>query len=928
MATDLLKAYANERVDLVDFEFLSDSGFQESLRQPNAQFLTDPLGQRSWVLDGFDITAIPATKQVQVDLGRAILGQREGALVHYGALTIEGDANKIIDMGPLTPNTGYGLYVRFEYVDGDTSSRIFWNPAGTGSEIAQSVATRRQANWSMRIELTSPGGEWLRIATLDNTITPVGVTDERPLYFEGEVHNSYQSGWSSEGGGIANDRNANRQQYGVKDMQTFTAAMRQCLEDIKGRGLRRWWEKGIGGINVGFDDDPIEDHLAVVDDDFYLYNDGTNPFIYFDPNDYFRFSRASDELELYIASSLAFRGESTGIRAKGIAVSGNTGEAAVEDQIICGDDAFRMEYDDATTDSYLRFSGTQTYFHWDDSADELFLSVASGTPMKAIINGVLVRGLVVDSSLAVAMELNSIRVGDADFKLHWDGTDPALFFDDQDAITYDRSARDYLFTIDSVTEMQLSTDGLRVLHGLYVGSTGTSATDDEIRCDGDLHVGGRQLYFGVGSNDYIDFDDTADAYTFYIDGALAYTLSDAGANFGSNYLYTTGNIGRDSNDFISWTDNTSMGLFVNGIARFSVTTSGCKVREGLRVGDTSGTVYDKDIVLPSGGIAVGTDIDPGNGYIRVANGVSIGWSTDGYANDLLVYGGIAIGHNNDPNDDEISVGDAYFTMRSASSTVKRLEWDALNDDYFAFDRSPNTLGLYIGDALSHLWENDKAFMTGITGSTSGLLTSGGEYSYAQETGMLIVHGPAHSGDANYQKVRALTTLVEREGYLNEVLSGVDFNTRIIDVIFNADQSTNKVFRVTHYGTVREQNEIGQFNFGITVRDAATSPSSFGESESRTPQAGPLATPDDYYIVATIHVRGSGSSVRVSGAFHIMYTQKSPLSTVVNEMTVKTQLFDLSSGRLQIYAYVGSQNGGSFKYHALCASIEEMGGETN
>jgi hypothetical protein len=247
MPTDLLLPYGNERVDLVDFEFLADSGFQENLRQPNEQFFTDPSGQRSWVLDGFAI-ANPAGDQVEVTKGRAILGQREGALVFYGALTIEGDATKTIDMSTLTPNANYGLYLRFEYVDGDTSSRVFWNPAGTGSEIAQSVATRRKANWSIRIELTNPGAEWVKIATLDNTGIGVAITDERPLYFEGEVHNSYQSGWSTDGGGVANDRNADRQQYGVKDFQTFTAAMRQCVEDVKGRGLRRWWSRDIGGM--------------------------------------------------------------------------------------------------------------------------------------------------------------------------------------------------------------------------------------------------------------------------------------------------------------------------------------------------------------------------------------------------------------------------------------------------------------------------------------------------------------------------------------------------------------------------------------------------------------------------------------------------------------------------------------------------------
>lgn len=552
MSTDLLNAYANERVDLVDFEFLSDSGFQESLRQPNAQFLTNPdTPQRSWILDGFDITAIPATKQVQVDLGRAILGQREGAIIHYGALTTEGDATKTIDMGPLSLNSGYGLYIRFEYVDGSTSSRIFWNPAGTGSEVAQSVATRRLANWSMRIELSSPGGEWLKIATLDNTGTPVVVTPEQPYYFEGRADDSFKSGWSADGGGVANDRNADRVTYGVKDLQTFTAAMRQCVEDIKGRGLRRWWDRDIGGMNIGFDADPVEDRLAVGDANFYMdWADANNVYLYWDTDSYFRMDRVTPELDLWINSALAGRIEDTGIRAKGIAVSSDTAEAAVEDQIICGDDAFRMEWDDSTTDSYLRFSGTQTYFHWDDSADELITKVAAGTPMKTIINGVLVRGLVVDSSLALSMETNAIQIGNAnfkldwdgtdpyiylgtaddyifhdisastvdvhveagdrlriqstgiyvwdqiqigndDFKLQWNGTDPYIYFDDAEYIHYDVSTEEWFLTLNSNVALRvMDGDGLSIEDGLVVGDSTIAATPDEIYCDGSIQSGG------------------------------------------------------------------------------------------------------------------------------------------------------------------------------------------------------------------------------------------------------------------------------------------------------------------------------------------------------------------------------------------------------------------------------------------------------
>ena len=468
MATDLLRATANERVDLVDFEFLADSGLQANLRHLNGNFLTDPNGQRSWILDGFDISN-PAGKQVQVSKGRAILGQREGALIFYGALAVEGDATKIIDMSTLTPNANYGVYIRFEYVDGDTGSRIFWNPAGTGSELAQTVATRRKANWSMRIELTNPGGEWVKIATADNTGGSAVITDERPLYFEGDPNDSYASGWSSDGSGGANDRNADRQQYGVKDLQTFTAAMRQSLEDIKGRGLRRWWDRDIGGMNIGFDDAPVEDRLAVGDVDFNLFNDGTDSMVVFDATD-----------------------------------------------------------------------------------DRLF---------------------------------------------------------------YDRSANQYLHQIGGTTEMLLGTDGLRIANGLYVGATGTAPTDDEVRMDGDLHVGGRTIYFGVGSNDYLEHDEAGNDFAFWNDGVEEYTFGSSALDLHSNDI--------DNATNIDGSGDLTMGTIT--MTGFSVDADGDTDVKTLDV--TSGPSLTSSGISTAKAISGATSID-GTGDLTMGTITMTGFSVD------------------------------------------------------------------------------------------------------------------------------------------------------------------------------------------------------------------------------------------------------------------------------------------------------------
>ncbi len=306
MSSDVVRFEGNERVDLVDLLAAVDETLRANARDWGTNFLADPAGDRSWILDGFatdnaDGSPFGGT-QVRVTKGRAILGQREGGQTIFGALTSEGDATRIIDIGSFSAGT-YGVYVRFELLSGESSSRAFWDPTGDGEEIAQTIPTRRLANWSVRVELMTPGAEWLRVSTVVIDAAPVvtGITDLRDLYFEGTVDGTYASGWSTEGGGVANDRSSDRQQYGVSDLHTFTQAMRQCLEDIKGRGLRRWWQRDIGGMNVGFDAAPVEAELAVGDADFML-NGSTiaTPTIVFDANDEIRYERVSDTWEFYV----------------------------------------------------------------------------------------------------------------------------------------------------------------------------------------------------------------------------------------------------------------------------------------------------------------------------------------------------------------------------------------------------------------------------------------------------------------------------------------------------------------------------------------------------------------------------------------------------------------------------------------------------
>lgn len=395
MTTDLLRTEANERVDKCDFDYLADGAVQAEHRQVMGEMFTDPTRLRAWILDGFAIDC-PNAKEVRVTRGRAILSQRVAGEVKHGVLVTGGDATKTVDINAFGAGT-YGIYVRFELVSGDLQSRIFWNPIGNGFEYGKTIATRYQANWSLRVEVGSPGAEWLKIGDVDQaTLTPstppdTGITDQREFYYEGKVNakevaanftwngtttiaatggdttemavgdfigvkadgqlfeitaetpnvdltidNSsgltipngpagakisfmddsapapYASGWSTDGGAggsTADDRKNDRKAYGVADAQMFTAAIRQCLEDIKGRGLRRWWERDIGGMNIGFDAAPVEDRVAIGDAAFYLTlaGGGPDPYIFFDNNDYLQFNRFTSSLALIIGGAFLYQ---------------------------------------------------------------------------------------------------------------------------------------------------------------------------------------------------------------------------------------------------------------------------------------------------------------------------------------------------------------------------------------------------------------------------------------------------------------------------------------------------------------------------------------------------------------------------------------------------------------------------------------------
>lgn len=335
MGTDRLNVNSNERIDIGDFRHLAGEGVQAGFRQLGHKFLMEESvvtaeDRTGYILSGFEITN-PTLKQLKVTKGKAFLSQRLDGTIVRGVLTTEGDDSITVDLNSYAVDD-YGVFIRFEEINGETQGRIHWNPTGNGSEYVQAIPTRFTAKWSLRVESTTPGSEWLRIGTVKQV--DMDINDERPFYFEGEVESVYLSGWGSVAlGGTANDRDSDRAQYGVGDLHTFVRAMKQCVEDIKGRGLRRWWENDIGGMNIGFDAAPVEDRLAIGDESFFIkINSASDPEMQFDDTgtlDTLRYDRGLNKLQLIIEGVNYHSWTSTQFTTRDLAVSNEVKTALV-----------------------------------------------------------------------------------------------------------------------------------------------------------------------------------------------------------------------------------------------------------------------------------------------------------------------------------------------------------------------------------------------------------------------------------------------------------------------------------------------------------------------------------------------------------------------------------------------------------------------
>ncbi len=328
---DLLNVAGDEGLDLGDLTYATNAVPTGLLNELTGNFLLQP-GTAS-IVTGLRPSG---SGQGPVQVGDngvpnvAFLGQRQDGIVTQGVFTLSGPAVQQVSVSSLPANT-YGIFVRFNRLPGQTQSRKFWAKAAPGREYSQLQSTRLVATWEARVEVSAPSSEWVKIGQVVVTSAGTGqgstisVTDQRLLYFEGPVAGGYAPSWGS-----AADRSNDRTAANTSNLQRQLDALRQCILDIKGRGLATWYQPNISGLQVGtgyqLSSSPTANTVAVGDDGFALSlrqasaPSGTlQPTILLDgTNDYLAQGRAFGSLFRVRLGKQLFANSNAGVTSVGV----------------------------------------------------------------------------------------------------------------------------------------------------------------------------------------------------------------------------------------------------------------------------------------------------------------------------------------------------------------------------------------------------------------------------------------------------------------------------------------------------------------------------------------------------------------------------------------------------------------------------------
>lgn len=118
---------------------------------------------------------------------------------------------------------------------------------------------------------------------------------------------------------------------------------------------------------------------------------------------------------------------------------------------------------------------------------------------------------------------------------------------------------------------------------------------------------------GISSNDNDTTIPTSAAVKDYVDGAVP-TYTD---------FYVTGNLGRDTTDYINWTDNTQMDFYVNNLNQMRLEADGDLHVEGDVIAASTTVSSDSKLKENIKNIEGALDI------VKALNGVNFEWKKDG-----------------------------------------------------------------------------------------------------------------------------------------------------------------------------------------------------------------------------------------------------------------------------------------------------------
>lgn len=310
-------------------------------------------------------------------------------------------------------------------------------------------------------------------------------------------------------------------------------------------------------------------------------------------------------------------------------------------------------------------------------------------------------------------------------------TDPFIRFKGLGSNTYikhDQANDEIEFWVNGTEQLRLTPtaaiinadlelgDDLTLAGGLRVGFTGTP-TDDRIElgddaCYWDFNSGNPVFYFDTdGGASGFTFVRGTDLLSVLINGSSEFEINASTINAKTNNFYTEGQIGRDSTDYISWVNNTSMALVVNGQEECRVVGTGLNIRNGLHVGHISTAPVDNEIkcdgAIRAGAGIYGTSGNFGTGTVtcglvnasddvRISTGglrVGDTFTTNPGYGEGIFEDGLAVGIDLSPTTRRITLGDANSYWDHTSSEIQLLVDE---NDWFEFRRDENVSGGGIG----------------------------------------------------------------------------------------------------------------------------------------------------------------------------------------------------------------------------------------